>query len=175
MTHRTLSVRKYQQRQCFVLLSFFVQIAVSLQEWRLFTLVVRGNSFKGFFKSFFRVVLLTRNWAMSKAKSWTKLNRCSASGATRPKLGCCSSGATGTSLLTEHKVTDTTSQQSWATRWQKRDTEKESQETKIRCEKVSIMACIFNRFQPNDDTYICYTQITTILNTVFQNLPFIKR
>lgn len=158
MTHHTLSGRKYQQRQCFVLLSFFVQIAVSLQEWGPLYFGRERQQFQGIFKSFFGVVLLTRNWAMSKAKSWTKLNRCSASGATRPKLGCCSSGATGTSLLTEHKVTDTTSQQSWATRWQKRDTEKESQETKIRREKVSIMACICNRFQPNDDTYIYIIQ-----------------
>lgn len=36
------------------------------------------------------------------------------------------------------------------------------------------MACIFNRSQPNEDTYIYETQITTILNSVFQNLPFIK-
>lgn len=60
------------------------------------------------------VVLLTRNWAMSKAKSWTKLNLCSASDATRPKLDFWSSGSPGTSLLSAHKVTDTTSQQSWA-------------------------------------------------------------
>lgn len=55
-------------------------------------------------------LFLTRNWAMSKAKSWTKLNWCSASGATWGRLK---------SLLTEHNVTSTSSQQSWAARQQK--------------------------------------------------------
>lgn len=71
---------------------------------------------EGFLKTSSSVVSLTRNWAMSKAKSWTKLNRCSANEATRPKLDVWSSGSPGTSLLTTHKVTDTTSQQSWAAR-----------------------------------------------------------
>lgn len=60
--------------------------------------------------------MLTRNCARSKAKSWTKPNRCSANGATRPRRGFRSSGDWGTPRLAEHKVTRTTSQQSWATR-----------------------------------------------------------
>lgn len=63
------------------------------------------------------VLPLTRNWAMSKAKSWTKLNRCLANGATRPGQDFGSSGASEVFLVAEHKVTNTTSQQSWATKW----------------------------------------------------------
>lgn len=85
---------------CFLFL-FFLFILQFTQEWKLL------------------VLLLTKNWAMSKAKSWTKLNRCSASGATQPRHGFRSSGLSGTPRLTEHKVTNTTSQQSWAMRWYK--------------------------------------------------------
>lgn len=48
---------------------------------------------------------------MSKAKSWTKLNRCSANGATWPGLDLKSSGSSEMSRVAEHKVTNTTSQQ----------------------------------------------------------------
>lgn len=88
------------------------------------------------------VVPLTRNWAMSKAKSWTKLNRCSANDATRPKPDFWSSGSPGTCLLTAHKVTDTTSQQSWAARWQ--STKEDSQGRETREERMSIILWIFN-------------------------------
>lgn len=53
---------------------------------------------------------------MSKAKSWTKLNLCSANGFTWPRQALWSSGALRTPGLKEHKVTNTTSQQSWATK-----------------------------------------------------------
>lgn len=49
---------------------------------------------------------------MSKAKSWTKLNLCSASGRTCPRQDRWSSGALEGAGLKEHKVTSTTSQQS---------------------------------------------------------------
>lgn len=55
---------------------------------------------------------LTKNWAMSKAKSWTKLNRCSANGATIPGQDAGLSGPLEGVWVVEHKVTNTTSQQS---------------------------------------------------------------
>lgn len=51
---------------------------------------------------------------MSKAKSWTKLNRCSANGATQTDQDF---GSSEVFLVAEHKVTNTASQQSWATKW----------------------------------------------------------
>lgn len=88
------------------------------QQWPFYLPSPSCDSVGQTLKTSSSVVLLTRNWAMSKAKSWTKLNRCSANDATRPKLDFWSSGSPGTSLLSAHKVTDTTSQQSWAARWQ---------------------------------------------------------
>jgi len=120
-----------------VLLSLCPHRRITRRQWKLLSShPVTSLSLCGYVTA--HLEMLTRNWAMSKATSWTKLNRCSANGDTRPRQGFRFSGDSGTPRLAEHKVTDTTSQQSWATREAKERQGEERGETSVAVLFISI-------------------------------------
>lgn len=132
---RLWDIRPWQKEeeitwQSFVLLSLCLHCYITCNHWKQLSPVqwqafVISTDILLILKNESRL-LLTRNWAMSKARSWTKLNRCSDNGVTWPWRGFRSSGDSRTPWLTEHKVTDTTSQHSWATRKYKEEGDREA-------------------------------------------------